>query len=152
MVITNFHVAEPFWDDEARARRVVLRFGYETDSTGAKVSDGVEYKLATDWRGPGTPDAGQAKRPWQVLSSPKLDYALLRLEKPAASDRINGGERGFLTPTAWRFNANDPLLILQHPNAAPLKLAIGAVEMPDPPSHVHSLRSTPKGDRPVRLA
>ena len=30
----------------------------------------------------------------------------------------------------------DPLLILQHPSAAPLKLAIGAVEMPDPPSRV----------------
>jgi hypothetical protein len=138
VVITNFHVARPFWDDEARARRVVLRFGYETDAAGVKVSDGVEYRLATAWRGPGTPDAGQAHRPWQVLSSPedKLDYALLRLDRPAGTDGIDGTERGFLTPSSWRFNEADPLLILQHPSAAPLKLAIGAVERSDPPSHV----------------
>lgn len=117
VVITNFHVARPFWDDEAKARRVVLRFGYETDPAGVKVSDGVEYKLATGWRGPGTPDAGQAKRPWQVLSSPedKLDYALLRLDKPAGTDLVNGAERGFLTLISWQFSKEDPLLILQHP-------------------------------------
>jgi hypothetical protein len=138
VVITNFHVARPFWDDEAKARRVVLRFGYETDSAGVKVSDGVEYKLATSWRGPGTPDAEQAERPWQVLSNPEddLDYALLRLDRPASADRVNGVERGFLTPTSWRFSEADPLLILQHPSAAPLKLAIGAVEKPDHPSHI----------------
>ena len=138
VVITNFHVARAFWDDEAKARRVVLRFGYETDYAGVKVSDGVEHKLATAWRGPETPDARQAKCPWQVLSSPedKLDYALLRLDKPAGSDRVDGGERGFLASTSWRFSEADPLLILQHPSATPLKIAIGAVDKPDPPSHV----------------
>lgn len=147
VVITNFHVARPFWDDEARARRVVFRFGYETDSAGVKVSDGVEYRLAIAWRGPGIPDAGQDKRPWQVLSSPEdeLDYALLRLDKPAGTDRIDGAERGFLTPTSWRFSEEDPLLILQHPSAAPLKLAIGAVERPDPPSHVFYTVNTEGG-------
>jgi hypothetical protein len=138
VVITNFHVARPFWDDEEKARRVVLRFGYQADAAGSKVSDGVVYRLATAWRGPGTPDAKQAKRPWQVLSSPEneLDYALLRLDKPAGTDLVNGVERGVLTLTSWRFSDADPLLILQHPSAAPLKLAIGAVEKPDPPSHV----------------
>jgi hypothetical protein len=138
VVITNFHVARPFWGDVARARRVVLQFDYETDPAGVKVSGGVEYRLATAWRGPGTPEAQQAERPWQVLSSPedKLDYALLRLDKPAGTERIDGAERGFLTPTSRQFSEQDPLLILQHPSAAPLKLAIGAVERPDPPSHV----------------
>jgi hypothetical protein len=81
----------------------------------------------------------RTKRPWQLLSSPeeRLDYALLRLEKPAGVDLIDGAERGFLTPTSSDFNAEDRLLILQHSNAAPLKLAIGTVDSLDPPSHVH---------------
>ncbi len=147
VVITNFHVARSFWDDEAKARRVVFRFGYEADSAGVKVSDGVEYKLATGWRDPATSDARQARRPWQVLSSPedKLDYALLRLDKPAGTDRVDGTERGFLTLSSWRIGEDDPLLILQHPSAAPLKLAIGAVVRPDPPSHVYYKVNTEGG-------
>ncbi|QEH37825.1 hypothetical protein OJF2_64160 [Aquisphaera giovannonii] len=147
VVITNFHVAKPFWNDEARARRVVLRFGYETDSKGINVSEGVEYRLATVWRGPGTPSEGLAERPWQVLSSPEdnLDYALLRLDKPAGTDRIDGVERGFLTLTSWQLNEDDPLLILQHPSAAPLKLSIGAVQSLDLPSHVFYIVNTEGG-------
>jgi hypothetical protein len=138
VIITNFHVARPFWDDKTKAGRVVLRFGYETDSSGVKVSGGVEYKLASTWRGPAAPTPEWADRPWQVLNSPedKLDFALLRLEKAAGEDLVDGVKRGFLTLTSWSFNKDDGLLILQHPSAAPLKLAIGAVESLDPPNRV----------------
>jgi len=138
VVMTNFHVAEAFWDDETEASRVVLRFDYEKGAAGVAVSDGVAFKLANTWRGPAGPRAAQAARPWQVLSSPiaDLDFALLRLDRPAGDDPVDGGRRNFLKLTARSFNPTDPLLILQHPDAAPLKLSFGAVEMLDPPNRV----------------
>ena len=38
VVMTNFHVAEKFWDDQAKAGRVVLRFDYEKKASGVSVS------------------------------------------------------------------------------------------------------------------
>jgi len=138
VVMTNFHVAEDFWDDQAKAGRVVLRFDYEKGASGVSVTDGAPFKLAMAWRGPATASEAAKDRPWQVLSSPvsELDFALLRLDRPAGDDTVDGGARGFLTLTAHSFYPTDPILILQHPNAAPLKLSFGAVERPDPPNRV----------------
>jgi V8-like Glu-specific endopeptidase len=138
VIITNFHVAEKFWKDPKQAKQVVLRFGYETDTAGKKPSPGVEHKLASTWRGPGKPTAEQAKRPWQVLSSPEgeLDFALLRLEKAAGDEKVIGGKRGVFEPISSTISPGDPLLILQHPQAEPLKLAFGAVKKKDPPNRV----------------
>ena len=44
---------------------------------------------------------------------------------------MTGGKRGFLKPVGHSFVKDEPLLILQHPEAEPLKLAIGAVVTPD---------------------
>ena len=138
VVMTNFHVAAPFWGEKVKAGRVVLRFDYETGVGGTSIPDGTEHKLATSWRGPANPTKEQSSRPWRVLSSPEsgLDFALLRLEKPAGDDAIGGKPRGFLKLTARGFNPTDPVLILQHPAAAPMKLSFGAVDQPDPPNHV----------------
>lgn len=65
-----------------------------------------------------------------------LDFALLRLAKPAGDEAVDGSTRGFLQLTARAFNATDPILILQHPAAAPLKVSFGAVEEPVPPNWV----------------
>ena len=138
VIITNFHVAEEIWEDQKQAKQVVLLFDYETDTAGKKVSPGVEHKLATEWRGPGTPTTEQAKQPWQVLSSPagQLDFALLRLEKPAGDERVARGKRGVVETISSTISAGDPLLILQHPKAEPLKLSFGAVKKADPPNRV----------------
>ena len=138
VVMTNFHVAEKFWDDKAKAGRVVLRFDYEKGVSGVSVPDGAAFKLAMAWRGPAVPSEAQEARPWQVLYSPEseLDFALLRLDRPAGDDTVDGVARGFLKLTARSFNPTDPILILQHPNAAPLKLSFGAVEKLDPPKRV----------------
>src|SRR4029077_5262916 len=121
-----------------KASRVVLRFDYEKGAAGVSVSDGTAFKLAMAWRGPAGPSEAQEARPWQVLSSPKadLDFALLRLDRPAGDDLVDGGRRDFLKLTARSFNPTDPILIIQHPNAAPLKLSFGAVEVLDPPNRV----------------
>jgi hypothetical protein len=137
VVMTNFHVAESFWANPAKAKRVKLRFDFESQTTGVGVSEGTEYALALEW--PTKPTKGDEwKHPWQCMSSPQaeLDFALLRLAKPSGDETVDGGVRGFLQLTARAFNATDPILILQHPAAAPLKLSFGAVEGPVPPNRV----------------
>jgi hypothetical protein len=137
VVMTNFHVAEAFWDNPAKTKRVKLWFDFETEATGVGVSKGTEHTLALEWLAkPATGD--EPKHPWQCLSSPvaHLDFALLRLAKPAGDETVDGSTRGFLQLTARAFNATDPILILQHPAAAPLKVSFGAVEEPVPPNQV----------------
>jgi hypothetical protein len=138
VVMTNFHVAEGFWDDKSKAGRAVLRFDYEKGASGVAVQSGATCRLATKLRGPAVPSKAQAARPWQVLASPEsdLDFALLRLDRLAGDDTVDGGNRGFLRLTARGFNPTDPILILQHPNADPLKLSFGAVVKLDPPNRV----------------
>jgi hypothetical protein len=115
VVMTNFHVVEPFLT--RGAERVVVRFDYETGTDGVSVSQGRECRLAADWR---------------LLDSPvaELDCALVRLAEPAGSDVVAGAPRGVLRPVRHMFRSGAPLMILQHPTAAPLKLSIGSVVDP----------------------
>jgi hypothetical protein len=116
VVMTNYHLVQPFLNNGAD--KVVLRFDYETDKKGVAVGEGRPCKLAADW---------------DLVKSPvnQLDFALVRLSEPVGNDAINGGTRGALKPLASKCVKDRPLLILQHPAAEPLKLAIGSVVDPD---------------------
>jgi hypothetical protein len=114
--MTNYHVIEPF--RQGRGERVVLRFDYETDSKGLSVSPGRECRLAADWRLIDSPVPG-------------LDFALIRLKEQTGNDRVASGTRGVLRPARHTFRAGNPLIILQHPDAGPLKMSIGSVVDPD---------------------
>lgn len=116
VVMTNYHVIEPFI--AGGSDKVVLRFDYETDINGVAVSQGRACKLAAEWR---------------LVDSPvtELDFALIRLAEPAAEDIGREGYRGRLLPTRKLPAAGGPLMILQHPDAQPLKLAIGSVVDPN---------------------
>lgn len=118
VVMTNYHVIEPFI---ARgSENVIVRFDYEAD--GAAVSSGRPCRLINEWR---------------LIDSPvkELDFALIRLAEPAAEDPMPGGQRGALRPTRKLPAAGSPLIILQHPEAKPLKLSIGSVVDPDVAPH-----------------
>jgi V8-like Glu-specific endopeptidase len=122
VILTNDHVASGvdgksgFWGKPDRAARVRIRFDCEYTAAG-KSTDGKEYKLAADF---------------EVLRSPvdQLDFALLKLDvsegKPG-DDIASGKPRGFVAPVAHQFEDFEPLLILQHPQAEPMKLALGSV-------------------------
>ncbi|OAI54753.1 hypothetical protein AYO44_14290, partial [Planctomycetaceae bacterium SCGC AG-212-F19] len=136
VVMTAFHVAAPFWKDTARARGVRFRFDFETGITGVGSSGGTEHKLAMAITSPAAePDR---KHPWQCLASPEpdLDFALIRLDRFAAEDVVDAAPREFLKLTSRPFQVNDPMLILQHPAAAPLKLSFGVVQGPVTPNRV----------------
>jgi V8-like Glu-specific endopeptidase len=122
VILTNDHVAsgyadQPgFWGNPERAARVKVRFDCEYTAEG-NITLGKEYKLATDF---------------QILRSPvdQLDFALLKLDSSTCrpnEDIVGGKPRGFAVPIAHTFEESEPLLILQHPQAEPMKLALGSL-------------------------
>jgi V8-like Glu-specific endopeptidase len=116
VVMTNFHVVEPFIS--AGSDKVVARFDYETAADGVAVGAGQACQLAADWR---------------LADSPvkELDFAIIRLARRAADDAVPGGTRGTIGLSRKMTAAGSPLIILQHPEAKPLKMAIGSVVDPN---------------------
>src|SRR5262249_49394821 len=109
-----------FWGMSDKAARVRVRFDCEYTAEG-KSTDGTVYKLAADY---------------QVLRSPvgQLDFALLRLDRSLgkpSDDIVAGKPRAFVIPRAHVCEKPEPLLILQHPGAEPMKLAIGSLTPKD---------------------
>lgn len=107
LVMTNFHVAQLLTGPAAR-----IRFDFEL-SPGGHEQPGLEVKVAADGL---------------VAMSPvnELDYALVRLDRRVT----DGHPREVISPSAHSFSENEPLVILQHPVAEPLKLAFGVVVKP----------------------
>jgi len=123
LLITNYHVLGDFLLDQLNPSRVSFHFDYKKHE--GKLLKGAKYKLAPDWK---------------VHSSPeeKLDFALVRLTGSPGETTLGGQPnapvRGFLTPTAKNPADGDPLMIIQHPNAVPLKFALGSVRAQVPPA------------------
>jgi V8-like Glu-specific endopeptidase len=131
-VLTNHHVVEAVIAGEngsttqdglsAKAANVRCRFDYK-ELEGEVVNKGTVYRLAPNWLA----DFSQPEPP----GPQKLDYALLRLERAVGDEPIstapgNGGEkRGFIKipSTAYLFPGGSPLVIVQHPERGPLKIA-----------------------------
>jgi hypothetical protein len=114
-VLTNFHVAQNLLAN-GKAARTRIRFGYEITSED-KTEWGQVYALADQWL---------------LASSPveDLDYALLRLAPPPDRPSAVSEPRRFLQLKDHLFARDEPLIILQHPSAKPLKLAFGVVVNP----------------------
>lgn len=120
LVMTNYHVMERVIQGAVKQGTVVFRFGYKVAADGLTLQTGHEYGLV----------AGSG---WLLDSSSlsALDYALVRLAGKAGEDPADGGmtapQRGWLTPEKHDFVVGEPLYVLQHPDAAPLKFADGGV-------------------------
>jgi hypothetical protein len=133
-VLTNYHVLEKILTGGQPAS-VALRFDYKVLADGTR-SDGVRVGLhATDWRVDESKysAAEKAGRPdEQAPTADELDYALVRLERPVGKEAVDpraaqgAPARGWLhvPDTAPAFPPKMPLLIAQHPDGAPLKLAL----------------------------
>jgi hypothetical protein len=116
IVLTNHHVAKHFWNNNDVADRVHIRFGYEAASNGS-VSEGASCTLVRDWTLPCNPVED-------------CDFAFLRLNRRPADDQVEGQKRDVLSleDQSASTSSPQPLLILQHPAASPLKLAFGTLE------------------------
>jgi V8-like Glu-specific endopeptidase len=133
-LLTNYHVVEAVIDGAHAAELVQFRFDFKTRLDGT-VSEGTPIGLATPsdravWllgharyapgEKAGTPDAPPP-------NPDELDYALVRLARKIGDEPIAAGgtKRGWIeVPQAQPALSGLPLLmILQHPNREPQKLA-----------------------------
>jgi Effector-associated domain 1/Trypsin-like peptidase domain len=144
LVLTNYHVMDSLIAEDqsnaagrlqAKPSDVVLRFDYKRLADGSTLNAGTVYRLATsDWlvdRSPMSPADSEPDPKTETPRNDELDYALIRLDRPAGSDPVGGqGEpdshRGWLKmpTTKYEFQPDTPLFIMQHPQGAPLKLAL----------------------------
>jgi hypothetical protein len=126
-VLTNWHVFE-IAKSAGKVDRLGCRFDYELLPDG-KVKAGQLLMLAGADCIDSSPCSAAEKttNPDDPLPSPQeLDYALLRLSSRAGDEQVGGGVRGWITlPKAViPLPPDAPVLILQHPEGSPIKLAI----------------------------
>lgn len=113
VIMTNFHVAGHLSD--AGAAAAIARFDYEIDLNG-KEQLGHPVKLA---------------KPWRLAADAALDYVLIGLATEVSElPDPAGATRKYIRPVRHHFAKSEPLVVLQHPMAAPLKVAFGTVVLP----------------------
>ena len=134
VVMTNYHVLEPVLQGQAPPSSVLLRFDYKRMANEI-VSAGTTFGLAGDWLidvSPVSAADGASEGSGAVPAPDDLDYAIVRLDGTPGLEPVgtraspNSPPRGWLSAPAkpYAFAAQTPLMVLQHPDAAPLKLAL----------------------------
>lgn len=126
LVLTNHHVVGAVIAGGDGAR-VTLHFDFHTEP----LDRGRAVSLAADWlvasSAPSPLDTKRLDdRGGAEPDTSTLDYALLRLARPAGDDEVGGALRGFLQsevlPAAY--GADAPIVILQHPQGRQQQVAI----------------------------
>jgi hypothetical protein len=134
-VLTNYHVLKSVLTGAAPAAKVACRFDYKVLADDSRV-EGVMVGLhPADWKIDSSPNsaAEDTNHPENPPPTPdELDYALVRLarkigdESAAPKSGDSGPRRGWLVvpKVAPAFVPKMPLMIAQHPDGKPLKLAV----------------------------
>ena len=137
VIMTNYHVMREVIEGKgAMPDEVIFRFDYKRLTDGTTLNRGTEHRLAAkDWlidKSPPSP-VDDIPGPKDTVPEPdQLDYALLRVAEPLGNRPVGvkGGPsdslRGWIKVTATEYNflPDTALFIMQHPKAAPLKLAL----------------------------
>jgi hypothetical protein len=126
-VLTNWHVFETA-NDEGKADRLGCRFDYELLPDG-KVQPGQLVMLQPGGCIDSSPySAAEAtdKPDNPPPTAAELDYALLRLAARVGEQQVEGAVRGWipLPKAVLPLPADGPILIVQHPQGMPMKLAM----------------------------
>jgi len=141
IVITNYHVMKFVIEKKnlklegkrwADIEDVTLRFDYKLSAEKQEVNTGTEFHLLpADWLFDSSPTGPLDSFEGECPDSDQLDYAILRVEGSpgSASKRKNDSsqfKRGWvrIPQEAYDFLPDSTLIIVQHPEAQPLKLAI----------------------------
>jgi hypothetical protein len=133
VVLTCYHVMQPVIEGKVPAADVRLRFDYRVGTDGL-ISGGVIVGLHSDWlvdSSPYAPEEGELNADIREPTSEELDYALLRLDRPAGAEPLETIGRGG-PPRGWirvpdadpKLTPQMPLMIAQYASGGPLKLAI----------------------------
>jgi hypothetical protein len=126
-VLTNWHVFE-IAKSAGKVSQLGCRFDYvrlpngQTDFGQLVMLDGAGALDTSPYSA-----AEKSGNPDNILPTlDELDYALLRLAAPVGEQQVEGAPRGWITlPKAiLPLPANAPILIVQHPEGTPMKLAL----------------------------
>ena len=134
VLMTNYHVMEPVITGKAKPDTAVFRFDYKRLS-GATVNNGTVFALAAaDWLIDSSPPSAIDSKPEPKPGVPnldELDYAIVRLQGSPGSRPVGDKPEKDAAPRGWIPLAQaaaavpaSPMLIMQHPDGAPLKLAL----------------------------
>ncbi len=134
VLVTNHHVMDVVIGGQVRPEAALFRFDYKRLSNDV-VTEGVVFRLAPDdWlvdASPPSPVDAEREPKSGVPNPDELDYAIVRLtDAPGshpAGDRADPSApaRGWIDCSrSMPATPQSPLLIMQHPSAAPLKLAL----------------------------
>ncbi|MFO0648128.1 MAG: serine protease [Polyangiales bacterium] len=129
LVLTNWHVVECVANGSVSPADVTVRFDYWRPP-GGLADQFTDVKLAPQWLIDHSPwSAADIDVNTTALPRPdELDFALLRLARPIGSETRDGAPRGWITlPKETRVSPGQSVLILQHPNGHPLRLAFDGV-------------------------
>lgn len=120
-VLTNWHVVE-----KAKADALTCRFDYVALPAGGRAEGRSVAVAAICDHSPYSPAEAANQPDAAAPTAEELDYALLELAEPAGDDPVAGGARGFVRlPQADQpMPKGAALMIVQHPDGAPMKLAI----------------------------
>ena len=158
-LLTNHHVVRDVIETPALASTVRLRFDYRVLPNGTK-SDGTVVSLRpSDWLIDWTPcTMGERNNNPDAVppTVDELDFALLKIERALGAEPLiagtGGGHRGWIpVPQQAPLITSDPpmpIMILQHPNAEPLKLAVdtaGVLKLSDNGTRVRYATNTDPG-------
>ncbi|CAN5583697.1 hypothetical protein BH10PSE6_BH10PSE6_20530 [soil metagenome] len=116
-VLTNWHVAEDARQALA-AGQLVCRFDYRLLTGGGTDSGTAVQVMAIADELPCSPAELTAAPDDSAPKADELDYALLRLAA------IPGATRGFASMAGVPVQIGEPLIIVQHPRGAPVRIAI----------------------------
>jgi hypothetical protein len=147
LVLTCFHVVEPFLSNRVTAADVQVRFDYREDFTGAAPDETAPWlPINPTWEIPKAPYGTGDQDLVSALDAGELDYALLRLASAPGNERIDDTRtRGWihLDGDAALPIASSPALCVQHPGREqqaplqwPLRVAFGtfgAIDHPHAP-------------------
>ena len=120
-VLTNWHVVE-----KAGADQMACRFDYVALPGGGRAEGRLAAVKAIAAHSPYSAAEARNKPDETPPTADELDYALLELAEHAGDDPVATGTRGFVRlPEAYQPMPNgSALMIVQHPDGAPMKLAI----------------------------
>jgi hypothetical protein len=132
-VLTCYSVVEPVFREKQPGSTLQVRFDYRV-LANSQVQDGVVVPLAPngviDWC-PYAPAEAAGDWDKEVPTVDELDYVLLRLARRVGEEAVNpiapdGPRRGWIPIrlSALALVPHMPLLIVQHPLASTLKLAL----------------------------
>jgi hypothetical protein len=126
-VLTNWHVFEAA-KDQGKVDALGCRFDYELLPDG-KVQPGQLVMLQAGGLVDSSPYSkaeGTDKPDNPLPTTAELDYALLRLSSRVGEQQVDGAARGWiaLPKAVLPLTADGPILIVQHPQGTPMKLAM----------------------------